>query len=498
MHERRLRPDTVHSVPKNLTQPSRNNTVKMANLINLQLGWPSPSLFPAPQLLDGASSVLESSKKTAAALVYGPGAGHNPLREEIAKWLSATYRSSQAIPPDRICISNGASANLENILAKFTEPGYTRSIWMIEPSYFLACPIFTDAGFEGRLRGVPEDEEGLNADFLRKALQEVEKGDHPSAPVMKTHARYAKLYKHIIYAVPTFANPSGKTMSLRRREELVRIAREFDALVVTDDVYDVLRWPASKNGHVSQLGDTPPRIVDVDRALDGGPKDEWGNAISNGSFSKIVAPGVRTGWAEGTPKLATALSSIGATGSGGCPSHLTATFIHDMLERNQLQDHISETLIPTYRARYYALFDAIEEFLIPLGFKVSTGTPYEVSSSNSQSNGHTNGHANGHVNGNTNGHSSPQAAGGYFTYLTVPTDLTVSVAKLAAIGLEKHNLKFAFGAMMAVEGDSSSDERAKSGYGQGIRLCWAWHPEEEIREGVERLAVLTKDFKSKS
>ncbi|KAL2207413.1 putative aminotransferase [Sarocladium strictum] len=462
----------------------------MANLINLQLGWPSPSLFPAPQLLNGAGNVLQSSKKTAAALIYGPDAGYLPLREEIAKWLSATYTTSETISSDRICISNGASANLENILAKFTEPGYTRSIWMIEPSYFLACPIFTDAGFGGRLRGVPEDDEGLDVEFLRKALQEVEKGEHPTAPVLKTHARYAKLYKHIIYAVPTFANPSGKTMSLRRRQELVRIAREFDALVVTDDVYDVLRWPVSQDGDLSQLSAVPPRIVDVDRILEGGPKDQWGNAISNGSFSKIVAPGVRTGWAEGTPDLALALSSVGATKSGGCPSHITASFIHEMLATNQLQDHISKTLIPTYRARYYALFNAIDELLVPLGFKVSTGTPYEVSSAEMKTNGHT--------NGSTNGHSSSRAAGGYFTYLTVPSDVGITVGELAALALEKHNLKFAFGAMMAVEGDKTSDERAKGGYGQGIRLCWAWHPEEEIREGIARLATLTKELKSKS
>lgn len=462
----------------------------MANLINLQLGWPSPSLFPAPQLLNGAGNVLQSSKKTSAALIYGPDAGYLPLREEIGKWLSATYTPSETISSDRICISNGASANLENILAKFTEPGYTRSIWMIEPSYFLACPIFTDAGFEGRLRGVPEDDEGLDVEFLRKALQEIEKGEHPTAPVLKTHARYAKLYKHIIYAVPTFANPSGKTMSLRRRQELVRIAREFDALVVTDDVYDVLRWPVSQEGDLAQLGAVPPRIVDVDRVLDGGPKDQWGNAISNGSFSKIVAPGVRTGWAEGTPDLALALSSVGATKSGGCPSHMTASFIHEMLATNQLQDHISKTLIPTYRARYYALFNAVDELLVPLGFKVSTGTPYEVSSAETKANGHT--------NGATNGHSGPRAAGGYFTYLTVPSDIGITVGELAALALEKHNLKFAFGAMMAVEGDKSSDERAKDGYGQGIRLCWAWHPEDEIREGIARLAILTKELKSKS
>ena len=102
-------------------------------------------------------------------------------------------------------------------------------------------------------------------------------------------------------------------MTLRRREELVRVARDFDALIVTDDVYDFLQWPSSPNSHISGL-DTAvlPRVVDVDRFLDGGSEreraDGFGNVASNGSFSKICGPGLRTGWVEGTPKLAYGVS----------------------------------------------------------------------------------------------------------------------------------------------------------------------------------------------
>lgn len=126
---------------------------------------------------------------------------------------------------------------------------------------------------------------------------------------LKPPRPWSKIYKHIVYAVPTFSNPSTRIMSLRRRESLVRLAREYDALIISDDVYDCLQWwsdPATTLPlpATAQL----PRLVDVDRFLDGGPKDEWGNTLSNGSFSKLVAPGVRTGWAEGTPKLAYGLS----------------------------------------------------------------------------------------------------------------------------------------------------------------------------------------------
>jgi len=102
-------------------------------------------------------------------------------------------------------------------------------------------------------------------------------------------------------------------MSLRRRQELVRIAREYDALIITDDVYDFLQWPSSLTSQTMSLEKAVlPRIVDVDRYLDDGAEregaDGFGNAVSNGSFSKICGPGLRTGWCEGTPKLAYGVS----------------------------------------------------------------------------------------------------------------------------------------------------------------------------------------------
>ena len=104
-------------------------------------------------------------------------------------------------------------------------------------------------------------------------------------------------------------------MSFRRREQLVRLARQHDALIVTDDVYDQLQWPAETSSSQSCREHAYlPRLVDVDRCLDGGAEkggaDGFGNTISNGSFSKIAGPGCRTGWLEGTPKLAWAVSQM--------------------------------------------------------------------------------------------------------------------------------------------------------------------------------------------
>lgn len=123
-------------------------------------------------------------------------------------------------------------------------------------------------------------------------------------------------------------------MSLKRRQQVVQLAREYDALVITDDVYDQLQWPASPTATQSSLEQAVlPRIVDIDRYQDGGAErsgaDGFGNAVSNGSFSKIIGPGCRTGWLEGTAKFAHGLSQVSVFHSTHelCPTLLTLKLI---------------------------------------------------------------------------------------------------------------------------------------------------------------------------
>lgn len=264
--------------------------------IDLFTGWPNPGLLPPNSLNDAAHRLLSDSSHTASILRYGEDEGYLPLRKEVAKWLTKFYRPEQGINYKRICISGGASQNLACVLQTFTDPVYTRNVFMVSPTYFLACRIFEDSGFAGKLRAVPEDDEGINIQFLEqqiKASEEQAQAAGNLEPKFKPHRPWRKIYKHVIYGVPTFANPSGRVTSLRRREALVRLARKYDALIVTDDVYDMLQW--SSSGKVLNSA-CQPRIVDIDRTLDDGPIDQFGNAVSNGSFSKIVAPGCRTGW----------------------------------------------------------------------------------------------------------------------------------------------------------------------------------------------------------
>lgn len=282
----------------------------MGASINLQLGWPSPRLFPTEQLATATKACLSDPAIAGSALIYGPDLGYTPLRQSTAQWLSSFYNpTSGAITNDRIAITGGASQNLASILHVFSDPNVTKRIWMVEPTYFLACTVFEDAGFAGKMRGVPENEHGIDVSFLRKALSELEaKGSEDGYHQdVKFSRQYGKIFKHILYLTPTFSNPSAKTMSVPVREQLIKIAREYDILIVSDDVYDFLRWPSDQKVSASaKLAPTPPRLVDLDRATS--KPDSWGNSISNGSFSKIVAPGVRVGWAEASSTMILRLS----------------------------------------------------------------------------------------------------------------------------------------------------------------------------------------------
>lgn len=144
-------------------------------LINLLRGWPNPALLPVAQIKAATASALSDPDISTPGLLYGPDAGYEPLRQQLALWLTSFYQPSQPIAPERICITGGASQNLACILQVFSDPVYTRHVWMVSPTYFMACRIFEDSGFCGRLRSVPEDNEGIDIEYLVREIQKAEK-----------------------------------------------------------------------------------------------------------------------------------------------------------------------------------------------------------------------------------------------------------------------------------------------------------------------------------
>lgn len=139
--------------------------------INLLRGHPNPSLLPATQIKAASLNAFSNADTLQSGLSYGENAGFKPLREKLACWLTEFYKPQEPISPLRLAITGGASQNLACILQRFSDPLYTAA-WLVSPVYFLACTVFEDNGFHGQMRSVPEDDEGIDIDFLKRKLAE--------------------------------------------------------------------------------------------------------------------------------------------------------------------------------------------------------------------------------------------------------------------------------------------------------------------------------------
>ena len=155
-------------IPWSVGQAAMSTASKEKKLINLIRGWPAPAILPAEQLSRASAKVLSNPAIFVPVLQYGPDAGYQPLREELATYLSRNFGVSR--DPARICITGGASQSAACIAQSFTDRPYTKGVWMVAPCYHLMCPVFEDSGFRGLLHAVPEDEEGIDLAWLEKGL----------------------------------------------------------------------------------------------------------------------------------------------------------------------------------------------------------------------------------------------------------------------------------------------------------------------------------------
>jgi DNA-binding transcriptional MocR family regulator len=152
--------------------------------INLIKGWPSTSLLPTQHISRAAQTALADPSIAFPGLLYGPDEGYAPLRETLGEWLSDFYQPEQPVGKERITITGGASQNLACLLEVFTDPVYTRDVLFAAPAYMLAFRIFEDNGFSGKMKAIPEDDDGMDMGLLRKALEESEKhSSENKAPV---------------------------------------------------------------------------------------------------------------------------------------------------------------------------------------------------------------------------------------------------------------------------------------------------------------------------
>lgn len=279
--------------------------------ISFARGAPGLSLIPAEELADCVHAVAR--REGAAIFAYGPGGGYAPLRE----WIAARH----GVEPRRVVVTvgglQGFSFYASEQLAR--SPG---RVLVEAPSYDRTLKILARKGAE--LVALPMDGEGLDPDAL-----EAELGARREAP-------------SFLYTIPTFQNPSGRTLSRARRLRVVEIAREFGLHVLEDDPYGLVRFD----------GEPQPSLFEL----------EGGELVTHASsFSKTAAPGLRTGYFV-LPADTAAAYEERAVSTYISPPFITQATIAEFVSRGAFEPNLAR-VIAELRARRDAMLAALEATL---------------------------------------------------------------------------------------------------------------------------------------
>jgi 2-aminoadipate transaminase len=238
-------------------------------ILDLAGGLPPPDLFPVRDLAALIGQALE--RQGASALQYGPAAGDPELRHALVGLMrEAEGPVFGGLGVEQVLVTAAGQQALDLCARLFLGP---EDVVVCErPTYAGALHAFAAAG--AGIVGIPLDREGLRTDLLEQRL--IERRGHGVRP-------------KLIYTVPDFHDPTGVTLSRRRREELLSIAREFDLLVIEDCHYRPLRY----------TGHAPPCLASLDRD---------GRVLSLFSSSRVLAPGLRLGWVVADPEIVARLA----------------------------------------------------------------------------------------------------------------------------------------------------------------------------------------------
>jgi 2-aminoadipate transaminase len=364
------------------------------DVITFSGGFPAPETFP----VDVLQSLLPRLAKedAAIALQYSPTEGLPAARAAVSALLEQTQ--GRIVDPADVLITSGGIEGLQLLARTLIDPG--DRVLVEAPSYLGAIMAF--AGFEAEVEGVDMDDQGLRTDALEAAL---------------TRGRPPKL----LYVIPDHQNPSGRSLSEGRRHELVEICRRHGVLVVEDVAYRELGFDGTAASSLWSLG---PDVV-----------------VQLGTFSKILVPGVRLGWAVGPAPLLTAMTAA-KQNSDQCAGALGQTLMAEYVGGGHLATTL-ELARPLYRRRAEAMLAALERHMPP-------------------------------------GVTWTRPAGGFFVWLTAAEHVDTRALSAPAARL---------GVAYVPGAPFYTDTRG----GNEIRLSYSRADEPSIDEGVKRLATLLRN-----
>ena len=275
--------------------------------ISFARGVPAPECLPVEELADCAREVL--ARDGATVLSYGSSAGYGPLRGCIAE--------RHGVDPARVLVTNGSLQGMVFLAERFAG----ERVLVEAPTYDRPLKILAARGVE--TAPIAMDDEGLDLDALARSL---ESGKKPA----------------FLYTIPTFQNPSGRTLSEDRRHLLVELVREHDLLVLEDDPYGLVRFD----------GKAPPTLFE----LEGG-----NNVAYSSSFSKTIAPGLRVGYFVLPQVLEHDLEAL-ATSTYITPVLLGQATVFEFLRRGNFEPNL-ERVARLLGARRDAMLEALEREL---------------------------------------------------------------------------------------------------------------------------------------
>jgi 2-aminoadipate transaminase len=372
------------------------------DIISFGGGLPAPEVFPVKKFQEACNTVLKT--EAALALQYSTTEGYRPLREMIAR---RTARYAVSVTPENILITSGSQQALDFIGRIFINQG--DHIVVENPTYLGALQAWNAYG--AQYIPVPSDEDGMITEELEKAL---------------------RIGPKFIYILPNFQNPSGVTLSLERRRQLVELADRYGVPIVEDDPYGQLRFE----------GDHLPSVVSLDSKYRGDNGCYTGNVIYLSTFSKILAPGIRLAWVIAPEQVIRKLVQAKQAADLN-----TAAFnqmvTYEVGKDGFLDEHV-KVIRATYKERRDVMLEMMEEMFPP-------GVHW----------------------------TRPQ--GGMFLWGVLPE--TMDAAEVLKIAIER---KVAF-----VPGESF---HPNGGGKNTMRLNFSYSNPETIRAGITRLGTVLKEL----
>lgn len=303
-----LKPSAIREILKNTAD---------SDTIPLAAGNPAPDAFPVEDVRKIVAEIFE--KSPVLALQYGVTDGYAPLVADIEGLARSRYGIEQ--PGNRALVTSGAQQVMSLMSQIFINRGDT--VICEEPSFIGSLNCFRSYG--ARLAGVSIEADGICIDELEARLK-------------------SEKNVKFIYTIPNFQNPSGSTMSLAKRRSMYELAKKYGVLIIEDNPY----------GDIRVAGDDLPSIKSF---------DTQGIVVYSGSFSKIVAPGIRVGFVYAPEEIISKLTVAKQTQDVHTPL-ISQLIVHKWLTECDFEGHI-EKIRGIYRKKLALMCDAIDSELLP-------------------------------------------------------------------------------------------------------------------------------------